>query len=95
MSSKSGINSFASWRPTVLHSKQIKPNSKFRHSEYIYSKGESSNNVPYRFGDQSIAFEELPEHDILRYERGKCLSGVFASRKRVPSRVFFNNERYR
>lgn len=44
---------------------------------------------------QPLGIEELSKHDILRYERGECLSGVFASRKRVPSRDCFNNSRYR
>ncbi len=112
MSSKTGINSFASWRKTNVHGKSAIANEYHRNDQNKYLSGQST--TDFEYGDtydydlqnnqlfqstgqlvRPFGIEQSSKHDILRYERGECLSGVFASRKRVPTRDCFNNARYR
>lgn len=109
MSSKTG-NSFALWRQLYGKSATPNVNLRHDQNKFpggqstnYFEQGDN-----YIYGTQvkqlssttesllrPFGFEDLSKHDILRYERGECLSGVFASRKRVPSRDCFNNARYR
>lgn len=110
MSSKTGINSFALWRQSNVHGKSATANANHRNDQNKYLSGQSTIDFEYdnSYGthiDQftrstppllrPLGIKELSKHDILRYDRGECLSGVFASRKRVPSRDCSNNTRYR
>lgn len=111
MSSKTGINSFALWRQSVHgKSATANENLRHDQNKYLSGQStidiEYDNNYDCGTAVNQLSrstppllrpfgIQEPSKHDILRYERGECLSGVFASRKRVPSRDCFNNARYR
>lgn len=107
MSSKTGINSFALWRQSNVHGKSANENLRDDQNKYLSGQQsaidfEYDNKYDYNQLSRStppllrpLGIQDRSKHDILRYERGECLSGVFASRKRVPSRDCFNNSRYR